>query len=87
VEGPRPARVPGPGDPHPAPPQPANPFTTPTPSQAAPLKATSVKPLGNYAYSIDFSDGHGSGIYSLEYLRELGDRKVSENKGPQTGTG
>ena len=56
------------------PPPPANPFTILKPAEAAPLKATSVKPLGNYAYSIDFSDGHGSGIYSLEYLRELGAR-------------
>ena len=56
------------------PPEPANPFTILKPSEAAPLKATSMKPTGNYAYSIDFSDGHNSGIYSLEYLRELGAR-------------
>ena len=55
-------------------PKPANPFTILKPSEAVPLKATSMKPTGNYAYSIDFSDGHNSGIYSLEYLRELGSR-------------
>jgi DUF971 family protein len=31
-----------------------------------------MKPVGNYAYSIDFSDGHDTGIYTLESLRQLG---------------
>jgi DUF971 family protein len=31
-----------------------------------------MKPVGNYAYSIDFSDGHNTGLYTLEFLRELG---------------
>jgi DUF971 family protein len=29
--------------------------------------------VGSYAYSIDFSDGHNTGIYTLESLRELGE--------------
>lgn len=37
-----------------------------------PLRITAMKPVGNYAYSIDFSDGHDTGIYTLESLRELG---------------
>lgn len=57
------------------PPTPSNPFTILTPAEASPIKATSMKPTGNYAYSIDFSDGHNSGIYSLELLRELGELK------------
>lgn len=28
--------------------------------------------VGNYAIRIDWSDEHGSGIYSFEYLRSLG---------------
>lgn len=32
-----------------------------------------MKPIGNYAYGIAFTDGHDSGIYSLELLRHLGD--------------
>lgn len=40
--------------------------------EAAPLRVTSMKPVGNYAYSIDFSDGHDSGIYTFELLRSLG---------------
>ncbi len=42
------------------------------PEEAAPLRATGMTPIGNYAYQIDFSDGHKTGIYSLELLRELG---------------
>ena len=32
-----------------------------------------MKPLGNYAYNIAFSDGCDAGIYKLELLRQLGD--------------
>ncbi|HVX62064.1 MAG TPA: gamma-butyrobetaine hydroxylase-like domain-containing protein [Pirellulales bacterium] len=31
-----------------------------------------MKPVGNYAYAIEFSDGHDTGIYTCEFLRELG---------------
>jgi len=40
-------------------------FLHPPPSV---LKAELV---GNYALRIDWSDDHGSGIYSFEYLREI----------------
>ncbi len=29
--------------------------------------------IGNYAIRFDFSDGHGSGLYTYDYLRKLGD--------------
>ena len=41
------------------------------PAELAPLAVTSMRPVGQYAYAIGFSDGHASGIYTLEYLREL----------------
>jgi len=41
-------------------------------AETQPLKIERMRPLGNYAYSIDFSDGHNTGIYTLEFLRELG---------------
>ncbi|MEI6255445.1 MAG: DUF971 domain-containing protein [Planctomycetota bacterium] len=41
------------------------------PEEVAPLAIAGMKPVGQYAYSIEFSDGHSSGIYTLEYLREL----------------
>ncbi|MDP6446605.1 MAG: gamma-butyrobetaine hydroxylase-like domain-containing protein [Pirellulaceae bacterium] len=31
-----------------------------------------MQPMGSYAYSIEFSDGHDTGIYSLELLSEIG---------------
>jgi DUF971 family protein len=42
-------------------------------AEAQPLKVLGMKPVGNYAYAIHFSDGHTSGIYAVEYLRELGE--------------
>lgn len=42
-----------------------------TPAEVAPLAVASMRPVGQYAYGIEFSDGHASGIYTLEYLREL----------------
>jgi DUF971 family protein len=38
---------------------------------AQPLAALSAELVGNYALRIDWSDGHGSGIYSFEFLREI----------------
>ena len=34
-----------------------------------------ILPVGNYAVQLVFDDGHNSGIYSWEYLRELGDKQ------------
>jgi DUF971 family protein len=35
----------------------------------------SVEPVGSYAVQPQFSDGHGTGIYSWEYLYELGENQ------------
>lgn len=53
--------------------QPEPTFNILKPEETAPVRATGMYPVGNYAYQIDFSDGHKTGIYSLELLRELGD--------------
>lgn len=37
----------------------------------ADLGLRDMQPVGNYAYRILFSDGHDSGIYTLERLRSL----------------
>jgi DUF971 family protein len=42
------------------------------------LVLTGMKPVGNYAYSLAFSDGHDTGIYTYELLRELGEGTVIE---------
>jgi DUF971 family protein len=46
-------------------------------AETRPLKILGMKPMGNYAYSIAFSDGHDTGIFTLEFLRGLGS-EVSE---------
>jgi len=55
--------------------EPAPVFNILKPEEAGPVRATGMAPIGNYAYQIDFSDGHKTGIYSLELLRELGDEQ------------
>jgi DUF971 family protein len=46
---------------------PSNPFPMFQPA----LKMLDVKPVGNYAIQIDWSDGHKAGIYSYEHFREI----------------
>jgi len=48
-------------------PKAASPFQMFTPT----LKMLNVEPVGGYAIRIDWSDGHGSGIYSFDYLRGI----------------
>jgi DUF971 family protein len=54
------------------PPAPANPLAIITPAEARPLELLGMSPVGNYAYAIQFSDGHDTGIYTFELLQELG---------------
>jgi len=35
------------------------------------LKMLSVEPVGHYAIRINWSDGHNTGIYSYEHLRDI----------------
>jgi len=39
-------------------------------AQARPLRIEAMKPVGSYAYQIQFSDGHSSGIYPFALLRK-----------------
>jgi DUF971 family protein len=55
------------------PPAPAELFPVLTAAEARPMKILGMEPVGSYAYSIHFSDGHDTGIYTLELLRELGE--------------
>ena len=54
--------------------QPATLLSVLTAGEARPLRIKGIKPIGNYAYGIAFSDGHNTCIYSLEFLRTLGTR-------------
>jgi DUF971 family protein len=51
-----------------------DPFALPLLSKVdlEPLRIGGMKPVGNYAYTISFSDGHDTGIFTFELLRELG---------------
>ena len=50
----------------------ANPLTVlPNSANDAPLTALGAEFVGNYALRIHFSDGHSTGIYAWDYLREL----------------
>ena len=46
---------------------------------AQPLSALTAELVGNYALRIDWSDNHGSGIYSFEYLREINPTEASDD--------
>jgi DUF971 family protein len=35
------------------------------------VTAKAARPVGHYAIQIDFSDGHSTGIFSFEHLREI----------------
>lgn len=47
-----------------------------------PLTATGAEMVGNYAIRIIFSDGHDTGIYSWNYLKEIDPASPAENQGP-----
>ena len=62
------------------PPQPAPLLPVIRPEEAAPIRPASMQPMGHYAYHIAFSDGHTSGIYTLDYLRKLGAELAGESR-------
>ena len=56
-----------------APPSPPEGLAILSPEEARPLTIQGMKPMGSYAYSIAFSDGHNTGIYTFEHLLEMGE--------------
>ncbi len=59
-----------------APPPPTQ-LTVLSPEEARPLRIEGMRPAGSYAYAIQFSDGHNTGLFTLDRLREMG-QVVSE---------
>ena len=53
------------------------------PEETLPLRITAMNPVGNYAYGIQFSDGHNTGIYTLEFLRQIGAFLAGDSPGGQ----
>lgn len=51
--------------------KPPDPFRVLKPSELVPLRPVALTPVGRYAYKITWSDGHDTGIYTLEHLRAL----------------
>jgi len=41
-------------------------------AETQPLRIAKMEAMGRYAYAIHFSDGHDTGLFTLESLRELG---------------
>lgn len=54
-------------------PEVANSLKILSPAQTQPVSISKMEPVGNYAYSIRFSDGHSSGIFPFEFLRSIDD--------------
>jgi DUF971 family protein len=48
-----------------------DPFRILKPSELVPLAPVGMPRVGRYAYKIVWSDGHDTGIYTLEHLRSL----------------
>lgn len=40
-------------------------------AETQPLAVKKMRPVGNYAYNIQFSDGHDSGIFTFDLIRSL----------------
>src|SRR5688572_30474538 len=51
--------------------KPPDPFRILKPNEIVPLKPVRIDPVGVYAYRIVWSDGHDTGIFTLEHLRSL----------------
>lgn len=57
--------------------KPPDPFRVLTPQEVAAgaPQPVAMKPVGHYAYQITWNDGHDTGIYPVERLRQLSEEK------------
>ena len=42
------------------------------------VNIVAIEPVGNYAIKLIYSDAHNSGLYSWDYLHELGTQRVEK---------
>lgn len=65
-------------------------FRPPEAREAAepdPHELADLEPVGNYAVRLVWGDGHGTGIYSFRYLRQLCQcREHASSQGPEERT-
>lgn len=59
--------------------QPTNGLTVLSDAETRPLEILGMRPVGNYAYNIQFSDGHNTGIFTFNLLRSLADNSDRTN--------
>ena len=57
--------------------QASNQLTVLSAAETQPLRIAEMKPVGTYAYTIAFSDGHSTGIYTFDLLQRLGEEMHS----------
>ncbi len=65
--------------------QPPDPLRVLKPSELVPLRPVAFTPVGYYAYKITWSDGHDSGLFTLENLRSLCECPECKKSGPAAG--
>ncbi|EQD76687.1 protein containing DUF971 [mine drainage metagenome] len=41
-----------------------------------PVRIADIEPVGHYALRLVFDDGHASGLYAYDFLRELGETRA-----------
>ena len=63
---------------HGAPKPPPTQLTVLSAAEAQPLRLDGMRPVGSYAYHLDFSDGHNTGLFTMELLRKLGEEVGAE---------
>lgn len=51
--------------------KPADPFRILKPEEIVPLAPVGMPRVGRYAYKVVWSDGHDTGIFTIEHLRNL----------------
>ena len=52
------------------------------PQETVAIAAKSMRPIGNYAYRCNFSDGHNTGLYTLELLHSLCEQTSAREDSP-----
>ena len=52
-------------------------------AEARPLRVEAMRPAGNYAYHVAFSDGHDSGLFTMAMLHDGYERIVAAAIGDQ----
>ncbi len=59
----------------------ANPLAVLPIEKTQPIKIAGMQPVGNYAYNVEFSDGHNTGLFTLDLLWNLTKRTDQDASG------